>query len=192
MSACKEKREVGFMLASRRKAMGLTNAAFERKNGFANAMSYNFERGECLFGKHMEKIKTAYQLSPEQCEMIDLLKQDKAAFRQILLACHHYGIPLIYLKVTSDKFELPLCEGERMIDLAKAEGVDLTAVSKGISRYLSGRKSRYAVVPEPLCEDDALEEQRLKAFYEGDVMECLRLTKRAERLAKIKGEAKEA
>ena len=171
------------MLASRRKEMGLTNAAFERKNKFANGMSYNFERGECLVGKHMEKIKDAYQLNERQCARLDNLKQDKAQYRQILTACHNYSIPLIYLQVTRDKYELPTVDGDKMDEVSKKAGVDLSAVSKGVSRFLSGAKSRYVVTLEPLCENDELEEQRLKAFYEGDVLECIKLTKKAKRLA---------
>lgn len=171
------------MLASRRKEMGFTNAAFERKNKFANALSYSFERGECLVGKFSEKIKQAYCLSEEECAKIDNLKQDSAKYRQILLVCQNYGIPLIYLQVTRDKYELPTIDGDRMLDVAQKAGVDLSAVSKGVSRFLSGAKSRYVVTLEPLCENDELEEQRLKAFYEGDVLECIKLTKKAKRLA---------
>ena len=88
------------------------------------------------------------------------------------------------MKVTNDKFQTPLCLGESMTDLSLKCKCDLSNISRCISKFLSGGKSRYVVTLEPVCEDDEIEEQRLKAFFDGDVIECIKLTRKGQRLAK--------
>ena len=94
------------------------------------------------------------------------------------------GIEFIYMKVTSDKFQTPLFIGESMTDLSLKCKCNLSNISKGITRFMTGHNSCYVVTLEPVCEDDEIEEQRLKAFFRGDVIECAKLTRLGQTLAK--------
>lgn len=166
------------MLTSQRLKMGLTNLAFERYNNLPKCMSYHFENGYSLSGKYAESIKRMYSLDSEQIKLFDSLKQS------MLQQMRNAGIELIYIKVTSDKFKLPLCFGKSMRELSLKSKCELSNISKGITRFMTGHNSCYEVTLEPVCEDDEIEEQRLKAFFKGDVIECIKLTRKGQRLAK--------
>lgn len=171
------------MLASQRLKMGMTNLEFERFNHLPKAMSYHFEYGRSLSGKYAESIKRMYLLDSEQIKFFDSLKQYKG-YQSMVKQIRNAGIKLIYIKVTGDKFKLPLCLGESMEDLSLKTKSDLSNISKGIARFMTGHNSCYEVTLEPVCEDDEIEEQRLKAFFKGDVTECIKLTRKGQRLAK--------
>ena len=171
------------MLTSQRLKMGLTNLAFERYNNLTKCMSYRFEKGYSLSGKYAESIKRMYSLDSEQIKTFDSLKECKERpvnFREMRDA----GIKFIYMKVTDDKFKLPLCLGESMKELSLKTKCGLPNISKRITRFMNGYDSCYEVTLEPVCEDDEIEEQRLKAFFKGDVIECIKLTRKGQTLAK--------
>lgn len=172
------------MLASQRVKMGLSNLAFEKKNHLPNCMSYNFENGRSLVGKYRESLKKMYSLDSEQIKVFDALEVGRKGYRAMLVQMRDAGIKLIYMKVTRDKFQTPLYTGESMEELALECKCDLSNISKSISRFLSGHNCCYVVTLEPVCEDDEIEEQRLKAFFNGDVIECLKLTQKGRRLTK--------
>ena len=171
------------MLTSQRLKMGMTNLAFERFNHLPKAISYHFESGHLLSGKYAESIKRMYSLDSEQIKFFDSLKQYKG-YQSMLKEMRNAGIKLIYIKVTGDKFKLPLCLGESMQQLSLKTKCDLSNISKGITRFMNGHNSCYEVTLEPVCEDDEIEEQRLQAFFRGDVIECAKLTRLGETLAK--------
>lgn len=171
------------MLASQRVKMGLTNLAFEKLNHLPHCMSYNFERGRSLVGIYHESLKRMYSLSPEQIKVLDAVEICLNGYRSMLGQMRDAGIKVIYMKVTSDKFHLPLYTGESMEELALVCKCGLSTISKGISKFLSGYNSCYVVTLEPVCEDDEIEEQRLKSFFKGDVIECLKQTQKGRRLA---------
>lgn len=174
------------MLASQREKMGMTNLAFERYNNLPHCMSYNFENGRSLLGKYRESIKRMYALIPEQIKAFDaLLEVSTKEYCTMLTKMRDSKIKLIYLKVTRDKFQMPLYTGESMEELALVCKCDLSTISKGISKFLSGHNSCYVVTLEPVCEDDEIEEQRLKSFFKGDVIECLKQTQMGRKLAKM-------
>ena len=172
------------MLTSQRLKMGMTNLAFERFNHLPRAISYHFESGHLLSGKYAESIKRMYSLDSEQIKFFDSLKQYRKGYQSMLKQMRNAGIELIYIKVTDDKFQTPLCIGESMTDLSLKCKCDLSNISKGVTRFLTGHNSCYVVTLEPVCEDDEIEEQRLKAFFKGDVIECIKLTRKGQRLAK--------
>ena len=173
------------MLTSQRLKMGMTNLAFERFNHLPKAISYHFESGHLLSGKYAESIKRMYSLDSEQIKFFDSFNQNKKnGCQSMLKQMRNAGIELIYIKVTDDKFQTPLCIGESMVDLSLKCKCDLSNISKGVTRFLTGHSSRYVVTLEPVCEDDEIEEQRLKAFFKGDVIECIKLTRKGQRLAK--------
>lgn len=172
------------MLTSQRLKMGMTNLAFERFNNLPKGMSYHFEYGRSLTGKYAESIKRMYLLDSEQIKFFDSLKQYKKAYQSMVKQLRKAGIKLIYIKVTGDKFKLPLCLGESMEELSLNAKCDLSNISKGVTRFMTGHNSCYEVTLEPVCEDDEIEEQRLKAFFKGDVTECIKLTRKGQRLAK--------
>ena len=172
------------MLTSQRLKMGMTNLAFERFNNLPKGMSYHFEYGRSLTGKYAESIKRMYLLDSEQIKFFDSLKQYRKAYQSMVKQLRNAGIELIYIKVTNDKFKLPLCLGESMEELSLNAKCDLSNISKGVTRFLTGHNSCYVVTLEPVCEDDEIEEQRLKAFFKGDVIECIKLTRKGQRLAK--------
>ena len=169
------------MLTSQRLKMGLTNLAFERYNNLSKCMSYRFEKGYSLFGKYTERLKTMYSLDSEQIMALDSLKECKEEHPDIFKKMRSAGIKFIYIKVTNDKFQTPLCLGESMTDLSLKCKCDLSNISRCISKFLSGGKSRYVVTLEPVCEDDEIEEQRLKAFFNGDVIEWIKVTRKGQR-----------
>ena len=172
------------MLTSQRLKMGMTNLAFERFNNLPKGMSYHFEYGRSLTGKYAESIKRMYLLDSEQIKFFDSLKQYKKAYQSMVKQLRNAGIKLIYIKVTGDKFKLPLCLGESMEELSLNAKCDLSNISKGVTRFLTGHNSCYVVTLEPVCEDDEIEEQRLQAFFRGDVIECAKLTRLGQTLAK--------
>ena len=172
------------MLTSQRLKMGLTNLAFERYNNLPKCMSYRFEKGYSLSGKYAESIKRMYLLDSEQIKFFDSLNQLKNPYQSMVKQLRNAGIKLIYIKVTGDKFKLPLCLGESMEELSLNAKCDLSNISKGVTRFIAGHNSCYEVTLEPVCEDDEIEEQRLKAFFKGDVTECIKLTRKGQRLAK--------
>ena len=172
------------MLTSQRLKMGMTNLAFERFNHLPRAISYHFESGHLLSGKYAESIKRMYSLDSEQIKFFDSLKQYRKGYQSMLKQMRNAGIELIYIKVTDDKFQTPLYIGESMTDLSLKCKCDLSNISKGIKRFMNGHISCYEVTLEPVCEDDEIEEQRLKAFFKGDVIECIKLTRKGQRLAK--------
>lgn len=173
------------MLASQREKMGMTNLAFEKYNNLPHSMSYNFENGRSLLGKYSESIKRMYALNPEQIKAFDaLLEVSTKECCTMLTKMRDCRIKLIYMKVTRDKFYLPLYTGESMEELSRVCKCGLSAISKGISKFLSGHNSCYVVTLDPVCEDDEIEEQRLKAFFRGDVIECTKLTRIGQTLAK--------
>lgn len=173
------------MLTSQRLKMGMTNLAFERFNHLPRAISYHFESGHLLSGKYAESIKRMYSLDSEQIKFFDSFNQNKKnGYQSMLKQMRNAGIELIYIKVTDDKFKLPLCLGESMEELSLNAKCDLSNISKGVTRFLTGRSSRYEVTLEPVCEDDEIEEQRLQAFFRGDVIECAKLTRLGQTLAK--------
>ena len=172
------------MLTSQRLKMGMTNLAFERFNNLPKGISYHFEYGRSLTGKYAESIKRMYLLDSEQIKFFDSLKQYKKAYQSMVKQLRNEGIKLIYIKVTGDKFKLPLCLGESMQELSLKTKCDLSNISKGVTRFLTGHNSCYVVTLEPVCEDDEIEEQRLKAFFRGDVIECAKRTRLGETLAK--------
>ena len=172
------------MLTSQRLKMGMTNLAFERFNHLPKTTSYHFENGYSLSGKYAESIKRMYSLDPEQIKFFDSLKQYKKAYQSMVKQLRNAGIKLIYIKVTGDKFKLPLCLAESMQELSLKTKCGLSNISKGIARFMNGHNSCYEVTLEPVCEDDEIEEQRLKAFFKGDVTECIKLTRKGQRLAK--------
>lgn len=173
------------MLTSQREKMGMTNLAFERYNNLPHCMSYNFENGRSLLGKYSESIKRMYALNPEQIKAFDsLLEVSTKEYCTMLTKMRDSKIKLIYMKVTMDKFYLPLYTGESMEELSRVCKCGLSAISKGISKFLSGHNSCYVVTLDPVCEDDEIEEQRLKAFFRGDVIECAKLTRIGRTLAK--------
>ena len=169
------------MLTSQRLKMGLTNLAFERYNNLPKCISYRFENGYSLVGKYAERLKTMYSLDSEQIKALDSVKEERP---DNFIKMRSAGIKFIYMEVTNDKFQTPLCLGESMTDLSLKCKCDLSNISRCISKFLSGGKSRYVVTLEPVCEDDEIEEQRLKAFFNGDVIECIKLTRKGQRLAK--------
>lgn len=176
------------MLASQREKMGMTNLAFERYNNLPYCMSYNFENGRSLLGKYSESIKRMYALNPEQIKVFDaLLEVSTKEYCSILTKMRDSKIKLIYMKVTRDKFHLPLYTGESMEELSRVCKCSLSAISTGISKFLCGHNSCYVVTLDPVCEDDEIEEQRLKAFFRGDVIECAKLTRIGRKLAKREG-----
>ena len=172
------------MLTSQRLKMGMTNLAFERFNHLPKSMSYHFENGRLLTGKYAESIKRMYLLDSEQIKFFDSLNHYKYSYQSMVKQLRNAGIKLIYIKVTGDKFKLPLCLGESMEELSLNAKCDLSNISKGVTRFIAGHNSRYEVTLEPVCEDDEIEEQRLKAFFKGDVTECIKLTRKGQRLAK--------
>ena len=172
------------MLTSQRLKMGMTNLEFERFNHLPKTTSYHFENGYSLSGKYAESIKRMYSLDSEQIKFFDSLNQYKKGSQSMLKEMRNAGIKPIYIKVTSDKFKLPLCIEESMQELSLKTKCDLSNISKGIARFLNGHNSCYEVTLEPVCEDDEIEEQRLKAFFRGDVIECAKLTRLGETLAK--------
>lgn len=172
------------MLTSQRLKMGMTNLAFERFNHLPKAISYHFESGHLLSGKYAESIKRMYSLDSEQIKFFDSFIQNKKCYQSMLRQMRNAGIELIYIKVTDDKFKLPLCVGESMQELSLKTKCDLSNISKGITRFMTGHNSCYEVTLEPVCEDDEIEEQRLKAFFKGDVIECIKLTRKGQTLAK--------
>ena len=172
------------MLTSQRLKMGLTNLAFERYNNLPKCMSYRFENGYSLVGKYTERLKSMYSLDSEQIMALDSLKECKEEHQDNFKKMRSAGIKFIYMKVTNDKFQTPMCLGESMTDLSLKCKCDLSNISRCISKFLSGGKSRYVVTLEPVCEDDEIEEQRLKAFFRGDVIECAKLTRLGQTLAK--------
>lgn len=184
MTDFEKRREVGKMLTSQRLKMGLTNLAFERYNNLPKCMSYRFEKGYSLSGKYAESIKRMYLLDSEQIKFFDSFNQYKKGFQSMLRQMRNARIELIYIKVTDDKFKLPLCLGESMQELSLKTKCGLPTISKGITRFMNGYDSCYEVTLEPVCEDDEIEEQRLKAFFKGDVIECIKLTRKGQRLAK--------
>ena len=184
MTDFEKRREVGKMLTSQRLKMGLTNLAFERYNNLPKCMSYRFENGYSLVGKYTERLKSMYSLDSEQIMALDSLKECTEKRSDIFKKMRNAGIEFIYMKVTSDKFQTPLFIGESMTDLSLKCKCDLTNISKGVTRFLTGHNSCYVVTLEPVCEDDEIEEQRLKAFFKGDVIECIKLTRKGQRLAK--------
>lgn len=172
------------MLASQRLKMGMTNLAFERFNHLPKNMSYHFEYGCSLTGKYAESIKRMYLLDSEQIKFFDSLNQYKKTYQSMVNQLRNAGIKLIYIKVTGDKFKLPLCLGETMEELSLKTKCRLSNISKGITRFMTGHNSCYVVTLEPVCEDDEIEEQRLKAFFKGNAIECIKLTRKGQRLAK--------
>lgn len=173
------------MLASQREKMGMSHLAFERYNNLPYCMSYNFENGRSLVGIYHESLKRMYDLNPEQIKALDALEVSIKGYRTMLGQMRDSGIKLIYMKVTRDKFCLPLYTGESMEELSLVCKCGLSTISKAISNFLSGHNSCYVVTLDPVCEDDEIEEQRLKSFYEGDVIECLKLTQKGRKLAKM-------
>ena len=184
MTELEKRREVGKMLTSQRLKMGLTNLAFERYNNLPKCMSYTFEKGNSLSGKYAESIKRMYLLDSEQIKFFDSFIQDKKGYYTMLRQMRKAGIELIYIKVTDDKFKFPLCLGESMQELSLKTKRGLPTISKSITRFMNGYNSCYEVTLKPVCEDDEIEEQRLKAFFKGDVIECIKLTRKGQRLAK--------
>ena len=184
MTDLEKRREVGKMLTSQRLKMGLTNLAFERYNNLPKCMSYTFEKGNSLSGKYAESIKRMYLLDSEQIKFFDSFIQDKKGYYTMLRQMRKAGIELIYIKVTDDKFKFPLCLGESMQELSLKTKRGLPTISKSITRFMNGYNSCYEVTLKPVCEDDEIEEQRLKAFFKGDVIECIKLTRKGQRLAK--------
>ena len=173
------------MLTSQRLKMGMTNLAFERFNHLPKAISYHFESGHLLSGKYAESIKRMYSLDSEQIKFFDSFNQNKKnGCQSMLKQMRNAGIELIYIKVTDDKFKLPLCLGESMQELSLKTKCGLSNISKGITRFMNGYDSCYEVTLEPVCEDDEIEEQRLQAFFRGDVIECAKLTRLGQTLAK--------
>lgn len=173
------------MLTSQRLKMGMTNLAFERFNHLPRAISYHFESGHLLSGKYAESIKRMYSLDSEQIKFFDSFNQNKKnGYQSMLKQMRNAGIELIYIKVTDDKFKLPLCLGESMQELSLKTKCGLSNISKGITRFMTGHNSCYEVTLEPVCEDDEIEEQRLQAFFRGDVIECAKLTRLGQTLAK--------
>lgn len=172
------------MLASQRVKMGMSNLVFEKHNHLPNCMSYNFENGRSLVGKYRESLKRMYSLNPEQIKVLDALEVGRKGYRAMFVQMRDAGIKVIYMKVSRDKFQMPLYTGESMEELALECKCDLSNISKSISRFLSGHNSCYVVTLEPVCEDDEIEEQRLKAFFRGDVIECAKLTRIGRKLAK--------
>ena len=172
------------MLTSQRLKMGMTNLAFERFNHLPKAISYHFENGRSLCGKYAESIKRMYLLDSEQIKALDSLKESTEKRSDIFKKMRNAGIEFIYMKVTSDKFQTPLFIGESMTDLSLKCKCNLSNISKGITRFMTGHNSCYVVTLEPVCEDDEIEEQRLKAFFRGDVIECAKLTRLGQTLAK--------
>lgn len=183
MTDFEKRREVGKMLASQREKMGMSHLSFERYNNLPNAMSYKFENGCSLVGIYHESLKRMYGLNPEQIKALDALEVSIKGYRSMLGQMRDSGIKLIYMKVTRDKFQMPLYTGESMEELSRVCKCGLSNICKGISRFLSGHNSCYIVTLEPVCEDDEIEEQRLKSFFKGDVVECLNLTRKGRRLA---------
>lgn len=184
MTDFEKRREVGKMLASQRVKMGMSNLAFERRYHLPHCMSYNFENGRSLVGIYHESLKSMYSLNPEQIEALDSLEVRLNGNRTMLGQMRDNKIKLIYMKVTRDKFQMPLYTGESMEELSLVCKCGLSAISKGISKFLSGLNSCYVVTLEPVCEDDEIEEQRLKSFFKGDVIECLKHTQEGRKLAK--------
>lgn len=172
------------MLTSQRLKMGMTNLAFERFNHLPKNMSYHFEYGRSLSGKYAESIKRMYLLDSEQIKIFDSFIQYKKAYQSKIKQLRNAGIKFIYIKVTDDKFKLPLCLEESMTDLSLKCKCGLANISRGITRFMNGYNTSYEVTLEPVCEDDEIEEQRLKAFFKGDVIECIKLTRKGQRLAK--------
>lgn len=184
MTVFEKRREVGRMLTSQREKMGMSNLEFEKYNHLPYCMSYSFESGHSLVGKYHESLKRMYSLNFEQIKALDELKVGTKGYRAMLVQMRDAGIKPIYMKVTRDKFQMPLYTGESIEELSLVCKCKLSNISKGISRFLSGHNSCYIVTIEPVCEDDEIEEQRLKSFYEGDVIECLKLTQKGRNLAK--------
>lgn len=184
MTDFEKRREVGKMLASQREKMGMSHLAFERYNNLPYCMSYNFENGRSLGGKYAEDIKRMYSLDSEQVKALYSLNAGKKGYRAMFVQMKEAGINLIYMKTTRDKFQMPLYLGKTMEELSLECKCNLSNISKGISRFMAGHSSCYAVTVEPVCEDDEIEEQRLKAFFNGDVIECAKLTQKGRRLAK--------
>lgn len=172
------------MLTSQRLKMGMTNLAFERFNHLPKNISYRFEKGYSLSGKYGEGIKRMYLLDSEQIKFFDSFNQHKKEYYFFINQMRNAGIKLIYIKVTDDKFKLPLYIEETMKELSLKTKCSLSNISKGITHFMAGHNSCYEVTLEPVCEDDEIEEQRLKAFFDGDVIECIKLTRKGQRLAK--------
>ena len=172
------------MLISQRLKMGMTNLEFERFNHLPKNISYHFEKGYSLSGKYSKGIKRMYLLDSEQIKFFDSFSQHKKDYYSFINQMRNAGIKLIYIKVTDDKFKLPLCIEETMKELSLKTKCSLSNISKGITHFMTGKNSCYEVTLEPVCEDDEIEEQRLKAFFKGDVKECIELTRKGQRLAK--------
>lgn len=89
-------------------------------------------------------------------------------------------IPL-YMAVSRDKYELPLCVEETTFDLARKLGIAESSVRKGLRRRELGKKSGYVKVFVELTAEEWYEHQK----------KVLMMRERAERAAASKLERRE-
>lgn len=89
-------------------------------------------------------------------------------------------IPL-YMAVSRDKYELPLCVEETPLDLSRKLGVAEASVRKGLRRRELGKKSGYVMVFVELTPEEWYEHQK----------KVLMMRERAERAAASKLERRE-
>lgn len=149
----------------------------ELKNGNnKRKMGTNFNEQDLAVGKMFAAKRSALGLTAKQVAKeigcsegtIDKVKGCKLNLSEAKKA----GLELIYMKVSDERFELPVACASSSHELAKLLGIKECCVSNGVARHLEGKRSLYRVTISPICDNDEIEQNRIEHFFKGEFNKC--------------------
>lgn len=156
----------GRLLAMKRYEMGLSQEKFAKAKNISVSYIRFAETGIRFSSWQAEKVPEAYALSPEEAAQFKVLCEEAKA-------CVNTGWSYknckgaLYIYTDGSKFELPVYVSVSLSQLAMLVGVTPSYISKALSdHYRFGYNTRFRTTLEPISDDDAIEEQRIKDYIE--------------------------
>lgn len=161
---------VGKMFAAKRSALGLTAKQVANEIGCSECTIYCIEKGASLKGKYAYDLAVFYNLDESFLSFnpVDKVKGCKLNLSE----AKKEGLDLIYMKVSDERFELPVACASSSHELAKLLGIRECSVSNGVAKHLEGKRSLYRVTISPICDNDEIEQNRLEHFFKGEFNKC--------------------
>lgn len=166
---------VGKMFAAKRSALGLSVKQIAKEIGCSESTIYCIEEGVSLKSKYASSLAAFYNFDESflPFNSVDKVKGCKLNLSEAKKA----GLELIYMKVSDERFELPVACASSSHELAKLLGIRECCVSNGVAKHLEGKRSLYRVTILPICDNDEIEQNRLEHFFKGEFDKCLVIKK---------------
>lgn len=161
---------VGKMFAAKRSSLGLTAKQVAKEIGCSEGTIYCIEKGVSLKGKYTYDLAVFYNFDESflSFNSVDKVKGCKLNLSE----AKKEGLDLIYMKVSDERFELPVACASSSHELAKLLGIKECCVSNGVAKHLEGKRSLYRVTISPICDNDEIEQNRLEHFFKGEFNKC--------------------